>query len=37
MGGVEVCGRAGGVWEECRSVVVGVEVSVVGVEMCGKE
>ena len=37
MGGVEVCGRAGGVWEECRSVVVGVEVSVGGVEMCWKE
>ena len=37
MGRVEVCGRAGGVWEECRSVVVGVEVSVGGVEMCGKE
>ena len=37
MGRVEVCGRARGVWEECRSVVVGVEVSVGGVEMCGKE
>ena len=37
MGGVEVCGRAGGVWEEYRSVVVGVEVSVGGLEMFGKE
>ena len=32
-----MCGRAGGVWEECRSVVGGVEVSVGGVERFGKE
>ena len=45
VGGMEVCGRGGGVWwEGCRSVVEGVRcvvrgvvVSVGGVEMCGRE
>ena len=40
VGGMEVCGRGGGVWwEGWRSVVEGVRcvVSVGGVEMCGRE
>ena len=31
------CGRGGGMWEGVRCVVRGVEVSVGGVEVCGKE
>ena len=45
MGGMEVCGRGGGVWwegwrnvvEGVRCVVRGVLVSVGGSEVCGRE
>ena len=37
MGGVEVCDSGGEVWWEGWRCVGGVEVSIGGVEICGKE